>query len=91
MSFLEVTYHFEVGTRSVTQRKARVSESKLSVKEMLPVDQAKKNADLPQFLAQYQHERQGEAFNLWLRAESNRELHDTPLFKKPPTGAAPQL
>ena len=63
----------------------------LFVKEMLPVDQAKKNADLPQFMMQYQRERQGEAFNLWLKAESNRELRTTPVFRKQASGAAPQM
>jgi hypothetical protein len=51
----------------------------LFVQEMLPVDQAKKTANLPQFIAQVRRARQNEAFNQWIMAESNRELRDTPL------------
>ena len=62
----------------------------LFVQQLLPVDEAKKNAALPQFTAQIRRSRQGEAFNRWLQTEANRELTDTPLVKRANAGAAPQ-
>ena len=62
----------------------------LFVQQLLPVDEAKKNAALPQFTAQIRRSRQGEAFNRWLQSEANRELTDTPLVKRANAGAAPQ-
>jgi hypothetical protein len=45
---------------------------------------------MPQFLAQVRRARQGEAFNLWLQGEANRELRTTPFFQKQAAaGAAP--
>jgi hypothetical protein len=52
----------------------------LYVHEMLPVDQVKKTASLSQFETQVRRARQSEAFNLWLMAEANRELQDTPVY-----------
>lgn len=54
----------------------------LFVQQLLPVDTATKNADMPQFLGQVRRARQNEAFNLWLQAEANRELRNTPFFQK---------
>lgn len=54
----------------------------LFVQEMLPVDQTKKAAEMPQFLEQVRGSRQHEAFNLWLRSEASTELRDTPFYKK---------
>jgi hypothetical protein len=54
----------------------------LYVQELLPMDESKKKADLPRFTAQVRGARQNEAFNIWLQAEANRELQDTPFFKK---------
>lgn len=54
----------------------------LFVQQVLPIDVAKKNADMPQFLAQVRRARQNEAFNLWLQGEANRELRDTPFYQK---------
>jgi hypothetical protein len=54
----------------------------LFVRQLLPVDAAKKNAELPQFISQVRRARSSEAFNLWLQGEANRELHDTPFFQK---------
>lgn len=51
----------------------------LYVKALLPVDEATKNADLPQFLAQIRRNRQNEAFDRWLMVEENRELANTPV------------
>jgi peptidyl-prolyl cis-trans isomerase D len=62
----------------------------LYVQQLLPVDEAKKNAALPQFTAQVRRSRQGEAFNRWLQGEANRELTDTPLLKQANAGAASQ-
>ncbi len=61
----------------------------LFVHEMLPVDQAKKTAALPQFLDQVRRSRQSEAFNVWIMSEANRELQDTP-FAKQMAGAPKQ-
>jgi hypothetical protein len=60
------------------------------VQEMLPVDQTKKTADMPQFLAQIRRARQNEAFNLWIQGEANRELRSTPFYQKATAGAANQ-
>jgi hypothetical protein len=60
----------------------------LFVQEMLPVNQAKKTAELPQFSAQVRRARQNEAFNLWLMAEANRELASTPFAQEMAAGAA---
>ena len=46
----------------------------LFVQQMMPVDLAKKTAELPQFTVQVRRARQNEAFNLWLQSEANREL-----------------
>ena len=58
------------------------------VQNLLPVDSAKKNAAMPQFLSQIRRARQGEAFNLWLEGEANRELRSTPFFQKQTAGGA---
>lgn len=63
------------------------------VREKLPLDAARMNADLPAFLASLRQERQGEAFNDWFRREADRGLRDTPIFRRPPpemTGAPNQ-
>jgi len=49
------------------------------VQSLLPVDQAEKNKELPQFLSQLRRARENEAFNLWLNSEASRELANTPL------------
>jgi hypothetical protein len=60
----------------------------LFVQQLLPVDAAKKIADLPQFMGQVRRARQNEAFNLWLQGEANRELRNTPFFAKMTAGGA---
>ena len=52
----------------------------LYVQQMLPIDLAKKTAELPQFTSQVRRARQNEAFNLWLQGEANRELRNTPVY-----------
>jgi hypothetical protein len=52
----------------------------LYVESLLPVDESKKAADFPQFLAQARRARQNEAFNLWLNTEFNREMRTTPFY-----------
>jgi hypothetical protein len=48
----------------------------------LPVDEAVKNADMPQFLAQLRRSRENEAFNQWLTIEANRELRSVPMLQQ---------
>jgi hypothetical protein len=60
----------------------------LFVQQLLPVDDMKKNEEMPGFLGQVRRARQNEAFNLWLEAEANRELRDTPFFQKMTAGGA---
>ena len=60
----------------------------LFVQQLLPIDTTKKSSELPQFTEQVRRARQGEAFNLWLQGEANRELRDTPFFSKQAAGAA---
>jgi parvulin-like peptidyl-prolyl isomerase len=50
------------------------------VQSSLPVDQARMNSDLPQYLASFRRERLMETFNQWASLEANRQLRDTPLF-----------
>jgi hypothetical protein len=52
------------------------------VQSMLPVDQAAKNAAMPQYLAEVRRNRENEAFNLWLQTEANRELKNTPVYQE---------
>jgi len=54
----------------------------LYLKKRTPVDAATMKAQLPEFIAQLRNMRAGEFFNLWLYYEKNRELKDTPLFKR---------
>jgi hypothetical protein len=56
----------------------------LYVKAKLPVDQAKMQADLPNFVNSVRRGRQQEAFDEWLRRESERGLRETPIFQPPP-------
>jgi len=49
---------------------------------LLPVDESKKAADFPQYLAQARRARQNEAFNLWLNTELNRELANNTYLQK---------
>jgi hypothetical protein len=60
----------------------------LFVLSMLPLDEAKKTADFPQFLTQVRRGRQNEAFNLWLQGEANRELRNTPVYQQMAAGGA---
>lgn len=54
----------------------------LFVQSMLPVDEAAKKSDLPAYLSQVRRSRQNEAFNLWMYAEENRELPNTPVMQE---------
>jgi hypothetical protein len=60
----------------------------LLLQSVLPLDQSKKAADFPQFLAQARRARQNEVFNLWLNTELNRELRNTPFFQEEQAAAA---
>jgi len=53
----------------------------LCVQSRLPIDQAKMQAALPQFLAALRRERLNEAFNQWVNLEANRQLRDTPVYR----------
>jgi hypothetical protein len=52
------------------------------VQSRLPVDQAKMNSDLPQYLAGFRRQRQNEAFSQWVNLEANRQLRNTPVFRQ---------
>jgi len=54
----------------------------LYVQSRLPVDQAKMNSELPQYLAAFRRDRLIETFNQWANLEANRQLRDTPLFRQ---------
>ena len=65
----------------------------LYVQSILPVDQAVKNANLPEFIAQMRRSRESEAFNLWLQTEANHELANIPALREAAMaekGAAPR-
>jgi len=52
----------------------------LYVHSLLPVDEALKNSELPQFVSQLRRNREIEAFNQWVESEANRELRNTPVY-----------
>ncbi len=52
----------------------------LFAQSLLPINQQKKNTELPQFTQQVRRGRSNEAFNRWLQAEANRELRNTPVY-----------
>jgi hypothetical protein len=60
------------------------------VNELLPIDEAKKQADLPEYTAKLRRNRINEAFNEWLFTEGNREFktvvfnHDQSAHSTPP-------
>ncbi|HEY5909411.1 MAG TPA: peptidylprolyl isomerase [Verrucomicrobiae bacterium] len=56
----------------------------LFVKAKLPLDTSKEQTELPAYLAQLRRTRQQEAFDEWLRRESETGLRDTPLGRPQP-------
>jgi hypothetical protein len=56
----------------------------LYVKNKLPVDQAKRQEELPAFMGAVRQKRQQEAFDDWFRREAQKALVDTPVFRQPP-------
>jgi hypothetical protein len=50
------------------------------VQSRLPIDQAKMNSELPQYIAALRRGRQNEAFSQWVNLEVNRQLRTTPVF-----------
>jgi hypothetical protein len=64
------------------------------VKAKLPVDEAKMQADMPNFLGFVRRRMQDEAFNNWFNREAERGLRDTPLARerqqqRPPPAMGP--
>ncbi len=59
------------------------------VQSLLPMDEAEKNAAMPQFLAQLRRTRENEAFNEWLTVEASRELRRVPILQPASTGPTP--
>jgi hypothetical protein len=55
----------------------------LYVKEKLPIDQKRMEADLPKFTQTVRQKRMQEAFNLWFTKEAQKGLVDTPLLQRP--------
>jgi hypothetical protein len=53
----------------------------LFVNSLLPVDQAKKTTEFPQYLSQIRRSRQSEAFNLWINSEFGREIGSKKFFQ----------
>jgi hypothetical protein len=56
----------------------------LYVKEKLPIDQKRMEADLPKFTQMVRQKRMQEAFNLWFTKEAQKGLVDTPLLQQRP-------
>jgi hypothetical protein len=52
------------------------------VQSRLPVDQAKMNSDLPQYITALGRARLNEAFNQWISLEANRQLRNTPVWRQ---------
>lgn len=55
------------------------------VRERLPIDQAKMNADLPETMNKIRQSRRQEVINAWLQREGSKSLHNTPLMQKKPS------
>jgi peptidyl-prolyl cis-trans isomerase D len=57
------------------------------VKNRLPVDETKAQADMPTFVSNLRRARQQEAFEEWFRKEAEKALRDTPVAQQrnPPT------
>lgn len=51
------------------------------VESETPVDPAKMNSELPQFIAEFRQQRQQQTFNEWVQREASHELRDTPIFR----------
>jgi hypothetical protein len=56
----------------------------LCVLNKLPVDQAKMQTSLPDFVNAVRRNRQQEAFDDWFRKEAQKGLLETPVFRRPP-------
>ncbi len=52
------------------------------VQSRLPIDQAKMNSEMPQYITALRRGRQSESFNQWVNLEANRELRATPVFRQ---------
>lgn len=52
------------------------------VREKLPIELTKLNAELPEFAQRVRSARQGEAYNQWFQREASRELRDTPALQQ---------
>ena len=57
------------------------------VKQKLPLDEARMNAELPSFAGAVRQNLQSEAFNEWFRKQAERGLRDTPLARSQPPPA----
>ena len=55
------------------------------VQSRLPIDQAKMNSDLSQYITALSRERLNETFNQWVNLEANRQL---PVFRRQPKSGA---
>jgi parvulin-like peptidyl-prolyl isomerase len=60
------------------------------VQSRLPIDQAKMNSELPQYIVAFRRGRQNEAFTQWVNLEANRELRTTPVFRQQFSPGAPK-
>jgi hypothetical protein len=58
------------------------------VKQRLPVDPAKMQAQLADFSKAVRQRRENEAFEIWYNTEASRALRDIPAFRRPANGAA---
>jgi hypothetical protein len=52
------------------------------VQSRLPIDQAKMNSELPQYITAFRRGRQNEVFSQWVNLEANRQLRTTPVFRQ---------
>ncbi|MCS7336781.1 MAG: peptidyl-prolyl cis-trans isomerase [Verrucomicrobiae bacterium] len=58
------------------------------VQDRLPVDVKRMEAELPEFIAMLRRSGQDEAFNMWLRAQAQQLLRNTPLARRAPDAGA---
>lgn len=59
------------------------------VKEFLPLDEKRRDQELPMVLSQVRQTAQNEAFQIWFRQQADVGLRNTPYFRTPPPGVAP--
>ncbi len=81
-TFKEVALSTSVGSAS-SFVPTREGGFVVHVKQRLPVDQTKMQAQLPEYSKAVRQRRESEAFEIWYNTEASRALRDIPAFRRP--------